>query len=94
MTSIEQELYQTKSRSSQDPLNYPVRLTNKLGYVSSILGDGDYPPTAQAYAVKKEMEGLIDSELEKFNAVKTELIPAFNQLVRENEIDAIILKNK
>jgi hypothetical protein len=38
------------------------------------------------------MEDLIDIELEKFKVVKTELIPAFNQLVRENEIDAIILK--
>ncbi len=92
MTDIEEVLYQTKSKSSQDPLNFPVRLTNKLGYVSSILGDGDYPPTDQAYEVKKEMEGLIDDELAKFKAVKSDMIPAFNQMVRENEIDAIILK--
>jgi len=92
MTGIEEELYQTKNRSGQDPLNYPVRLTNKLAYLNSILGNGEYPPTDQAYAVRKEIEGLIDAELAKFEHVKTNLIPAFNQLVKEKNIDAIILK--
>ncbi|MBK8969813.1 MAG: hypothetical protein IPM36_24780 [Lewinellaceae bacterium] len=29
MTAVEQTLYQTKTCSSQDPLNYPVRLNDK-----------------------------------------------------------------
>ncbi len=94
MTSVEETLYQTKSKSSQDPLNFPVRLTNKIGYVSSISGDGDYPPTDQAYAVRDEMASLIDAELDKYNQVKSEMISAFNQLVRANEVDAIILNKK
>ena len=92
MTRIEEELYQTKNRSGQDPLNYPIRLTNKLAYLNGILGNGEYPPTDQAYAVRKEIESLIDAALTKYQKVKTELIPAFNQLVKEKNIDAIILK--
>ena len=92
MTRIEEELYQTKNRSGQDPLNYPIRLTNKLAYLNGILGNGEYPPTDQAYAVRKEIESLIDAVLTKYQKVKTELIPAFNQLVKEKNIDAIILK--
>ena len=94
MTNIEEALYQTKNRSSQDPLNFPVRLTNKLAYLNSILGNGEYPPTDQAYAVRKELEGLIDAELMKYEKIKTEMIPAFNQMVREKNIDAIILNKK
>ena len=30
LTAVEEELYQTKNQSSQDPLNYPIRLNNKL----------------------------------------------------------------
>lgn len=92
ITKIEEALYQTKNRSSQDPLNYPVRLTNKIGYLNSILGNGEYPPTDQAYAVRSELEALIDEELKRFEQAKTEMIPAFNRMVREKEIDAIILK--
>ena len=92
MTDVEESLYQTKNRSSQDPLNFPVRLTNKLAYLNSILGNGEYPPTDQAYEVRKELEGLIDAELMKYEKIKSEMIPAFNQMVREKNIDAIILK--
>ena len=92
MTHIEEALYQTKNQSGQDPLNFPVRLTNKLAYLNSILGNGEYPPTDQAYEVRKELEGLIDTELVKYEKVKTEMIPAFNQMVRDKRVDAIILK--
>lgn len=92
MTNIEEALYQTKNRSGQDPLNFPVRLTNKLGYLNSILGNGEYPPTDQAYKVREELMGLIDAELAKYRNVKTEMIPAFNQLARDKQMDAIILK--
>ncbi len=92
MTTIEEALYQTKNKSGQDPLNFPVRLTNKLAYLNSILGNGEYPPTEQAYAVRGELEAAIDVELEKFNTLKSERISAFNQMMREKNIDAIILK--
>ncbi|MDZ4748032.1 MAG: glycosyl hydrolase [Saprospiraceae bacterium] len=92
MTTIEEALYQTKNRSVQDPLNYPVRLTNKLGFLNYIIGNGDFAIPEQAYAVRNEIEGLIDAELAKYEQVKTELIPAFNQLVKLKNIDAIILK--
>ena len=92
MTKIEEALYQTKNKSGQDPLNYPVRLSNKLAYLNSIIGNGDYPPTAQAYEVRDELEAQIDEELEKFKKVKAMMIPAFNDLVKSKQIDAIIMK--
>ncbi len=92
MTKIEEALYQTKNKSRQDPLNFPVRLTDKLSYLNSILGNGEYPPTEQAYAVRKELEALIDAELEKFDKVQKEMIPVFNQMIRDKNIDAIIVK--
>lgn len=92
MTKIEEALYQTKNKSGQDPLNFPIRLTDKLAYLNSILGNGEYPPTEQAYAVRKELEEDIDMQLAKFLKVKTEMLPAFNRLVREKGIDAIIVK--
>ncbi len=92
ITKIEEALYQTKNRSSQDPLNFPVRLSNKIGYLNSILGNGEFGPTDQAYAVKEELFGSIDTELRKYSSVKTEMIPLFNQMVRDKGIDAVILK--
>ena len=44
---IENELYQTKNQSNQDPLNYGVKLTNNLGNLNSAFRGGDFGPTAQ-----------------------------------------------
>ncbi len=73
ITDIEKALYQTKNRSRQDPLNYPIRLNNKYGHVGAIASIGFNRPTKQMYGVKAELEVLIDAELEKWNGLKTEI---------------------
>jgi photosystem II stability/assembly factor-like uncharacterized protein len=89
LTEVEEALYQTKNRSSQDPLNFPIRLTNKLAHLNS-LTQGDYPPTAQAIDVKNELCQAIDDQLTKLKAVKTTEIAAFNRMIREMGVDAIL----
>ncbi len=92
LTVVEKELYQTKNKSGQDPLNYPIRLNNKLAHVGSTVGFGDYPPTRQAKQVKDELVAKIDAQLAIFRKVKNEQLPEFNKMVKEKEIDAVILK--
>lgn len=92
MTGVEEALYQTKNQSRQDPLNFPIRLTNKLGAVASLTGIGDFPPTAQSKIVKQELTSKIDEQLAIFKKIKEEAIPAFNKRYQELAIEAIILK--
>ncbi|TKD67241.1 glycosyl hydrolase [Flavobacterium sp. ASW18X] len=75
---IEKTLYQTKNRSNQDPLNFPIRLTNKLGHLNSLVSIDDFPPTAQDIAVKNEMTAKIEAQLEAFDALVDEEMKAFN----------------
>ncbi|MEL6721005.1 MAG: hypothetical protein AAFP82_20045, partial [Bacteroidota bacterium] len=79
--------------SRQDPLNFPIRLTNKLAHLNS-LANGEYPPTSQMYQVKDEMTKAIDAELNKYSKVKSDMLPKFNQLVKEKAIDAIVIEKK
>ncbi|MEM8909647.1 MAG: hypothetical protein AAGD05_17495 [Bacteroidota bacterium] len=94
MTVIEEALYQTKNRSRQDPLNFPIRLTNKLAHLISLTAIGDYAPTDQAIAVQKELTQLIDRELDQLKIIKTQRLPAFNAMMRSEAVDAVILKTK
>lgn len=89
LSEVEKTLYQTKNSSRQDPLNFPIRLTNKLAHLNSLAGIGDSRPTAQAYAVKEELSKLIDEELADYRRIMSQEIPKFNQLIRENQIDLI-----
>jgi hypothetical protein len=55
MTAIEERLYQTRNKSEQDPLNFPIRLNDKLGGVYQVASFGDHPPTEAAIAVRDEL---------------------------------------
>jgi photosystem II stability/assembly factor-like uncharacterized protein len=69
LTDLEGDLYQYRNRSSQDPLNYPIRLNNKLAALQSIVESGDARPTDQAYAVFKELSAQLDRDLARLDAV-------------------------
>ena len=77
-SKIEKALYQTQNKSGQDPLNFPIKLTNKLGHLNSLVGMGDFPPTEQDIAVKDELTLKINLELEKFNILVSTKIKEFN----------------
>ncbi|WP_242927463.1 WD40/YVTN/BNR-like repeat-containing protein [Pontibacter vulgaris] len=92
ITKIEEALYQTKNRSGQDPLNFPIRLNNKLANLVGQVSTGDFRPTEQAYAFKKEITTQIDQQLNLFKQVQAQDVPALNKLVKEKGIDAISVK--
>ena len=94
MTMVEENLYQTKNRSPQDPLNFPVRLTNKLAHLNSIMSVGDYPPTYQAIALKEELTQMIDAQLAEFARIKEFELQEFNQMMKDYNVNAIILKQE
>jgi photosystem II stability/assembly factor-like uncharacterized protein len=80
MTAVEEALYQTKNKSSQDPLNYPIRLNDKLAGVGDSASAGWHAPTAQQIAVRDELVTKIDAELAKLKAIWDTDLPAFNKL--------------
>lgn len=89
MKKIEEALYQTKNKSGQDPLNYPVRLNDKLAGVGSEADASDYKPTQQAKQVYQEISQKIDDQLRDLKKIFTERIPEFNKKVKEKNIDAV-----
>lgn len=91
MTKVEETLYQTKSKSGQDPLNFPIRLNNKLAHLNSLTRIGNYGPTQQAIDFKNEISKEIDKELAKLNAMFNTRVKELNKKVKESQIDFIQL---
>ena len=91
MTSIEETLYQTKSKSNQDPLNFPIRLNNKLAHLNSLTRIGSYAPTQQAIDFKNEINKKIDQELAKLYDLFDNKVKVLNQKVKDSQIDLIQL---
>ena len=91
MTTIEETLYQTKSKSGQDPLNFPIRLNNKLAHLNSLTRIGNYAPTQQAFDFKNDIVKDIDIELKKLYLLFDARVKELNQKVKESNIDLIQL---
>ncbi len=94
ITAVEETLYQTKNKSPQDPLNFPVRLNDKLSSLGSSAASGDFKPTDQAVELKKELFAKIDAELIKLKEIVGNEIPKFNKLVAEANVPAVILQKE
>ena len=94
LTKIEEALYQTKNQSSQDPLNYPIRLNNKLAALAGSIAGPDSQPTDQHFAVYEELVKRIDADLAGLKQVFSTDVPAFNKLVRERDIPAVSVRVK
>ena len=92
ITKIETTLYQTKSKSGQDPLNFPIRLNNKLAHLNSLTRMGTYKPTDQAIAFKNEITKDIDTELSKLYVLFNKEVKELNQKVKDSQIDLIQLE--
>ena len=84
IAAIEEELYQVKNQSGQDPLNFPIKLNNRLASLRRSVENGEAKPTNGAYKVFEELSaelekhmgnlnGVIQSQLPKVNAVLTDI---------------------
>lgn len=87
---IEQALYQTKNESRQDPLNFPIRLNDKLAGVMGLSAIGDAAPTAQALAVKAELSAAMVAQLEALEAIWKDDVPALNQRIQDAGVEMLV----
>ncbi len=94
LTAVEEELIQTKIRSSQDALNYPIKLNNKMAALGSSVDDGDFAPTNQAYDVYNDLAARIDAQLSQLGEIKSKDISEFNKMFAEKSLPVITVRPK
>jgi photosystem II stability/assembly factor-like uncharacterized protein len=92
LLNVEQALYQTKNESPQDPLNYPIRLNNRLSGLVGVVSAGDHRPTRQSIAVRNQLIQEIDDLLTTQKTVVDQGIRKFNEAVRKASVPAIFTK--
>ena len=69
LSDIEEDLYQVRNQSSQDPLNFPIKLNNRLASLQRSVETGDGRPTNGAYKVFEELSKELDGHLARLKEV-------------------------
>jgi len=81
LSAVEGEIYQVKNQSSQDPLNYPIKLNNKIAALAGVVGGTDAKPTSQSYTVFNDLSGQLDAQLQAMRAALAAL-PSINAALK------------
>lgn len=93
ITSVEETLYQTKNQSRQDPLNFPIRLNDKLSSLMRSASQGDLRPTMQAVQVKAMLSRAIEGQLEAMRGIWDVRIPALNEQIKTQGLDMVAVSD-
>lgn len=90
----ENNIHQTKNRSVQDPLNYGIKLNNRLAHLMVEEAAGDFRPTQQAEEVRQILTREIDAELGRLRKTIELNVNRINQMAKEKGIEVISVKQK
>ncbi len=83
LKTIENDIHQTKNSSVQDPINYGIKLNNRLAHLMYEQAQGDFRPTKQGEEVREKLTQEVDKEIIKLrNCIDNNLIK-INQMARE-----------
>ena len=89
LTAVEEEVYQVRNRSGQDPLNYPIKLNNKIAALSGVIESADSKPTDQTYEVFKELSALLDQQLAQKEATLKAQLQRLNAALKREKLAPI-----
>ena len=89
MTTVEEALIQTKSKSGQDVLNYPIRINNLLVALGGVVSSADAAPTKQDYEMFDDLQKQADEQLAKWNEIVRTDVAAYNRLAQEKTIPIV-----
>jgi photosystem II stability/assembly factor-like uncharacterized protein len=76
--AVEEEIYQVRNQSGQDPLNFPIKLNNRLAALLSMVNHGDGKPIGNALPVFKDLSAELKAQTDKLQQVMARDVPAFN----------------
>lgn len=89
MTVIENNIHETRNEAYQDPLNFGIKLNNRLAYLATHAAAGDFPPTDEAIAYKQVVSEQIDTEIAALESLLSSQLSAINAMVAQRNIEVL-----
>jgi hypothetical protein len=91
LSDIEEAIYQVKNRSPKDPLNFPIRLNNRIAALQDVIEAADARPTQQAYDVFKELSTELQGHLSRLEQVLTTDVAEFNRSLAQMGREPVVV---
>jgi hypothetical protein len=81
LTTVEEDVYQVRNQSNQDPLNFPIKTNNRLASLLRVIESGDGKPLGNVEPIFNDLQAELKAETDRLQRALTTLLPRLNQQV-------------
>jgi len=92
LSAVEEDVYQVRNQSNQDPLNFPIKTNNRLASLLRAVTTGDGKPLGNAAPIFDDLRTELKGETDRLQRALTTYLPRFNQLAQRLGIDPVTEK--
>ncbi len=89
MSAVEEDVYQVRNQSNQDPLNFPIKTNNRLASLLRVVQAGDGKPLGNIEPIFNDLQAELKAETDRLQRVLSTYLPRFNQLAQRLGIETI-----
>jgi photosystem II stability/assembly factor-like uncharacterized protein len=89
LSAVEEDVYQVKNQSGQDPLNFPIKTNNRLASLLRVAVFGEGRPTGNVEPIFNDLVAELKAETDRLNQTLTTQLPAFNNMLTRIKKDPI-----
>ncbi len=89
LSAVEEDVYQVKNQSGQDPLNFPIKTNNRLASLLRVAVFGEGRPTGNVEPIFNDLVAELKAETDRLNQTLTTQLPAFNNMLARIKKDPI-----
>jgi photosystem II stability/assembly factor-like uncharacterized protein len=81
LSAIEEEIYQVRNQSNQDPLNFPIKINNRIAALLRVVNTGDGKPIANAAPILADLSAELKTQTDRLQEVLVGDVRGFNELL-------------
>ncbi|MEO6237937.1 MAG: glycosyl hydrolase, partial [Vicinamibacterales bacterium] len=89
LSAVEEDLYQVRNQSGQDPLNFPIKTNNRMASLLGMTLRGEGKPTANIYPIFEDLKKELKAETDRLDEVLTSDMAAFNSEAKRAGVEPI-----
>jgi hypothetical protein len=82
ISAVEEEIYQVRNQSGQDPLNFPIKVNNRIGTLNRSVNTGDGAPIANAEPIFNDLVQELKVQTDKLEQILNTELPRLNAELR------------
>ena len=80
LTAVEEDVYQVRNQSNQDPLNFPIKTNNRLASLLRVVESGEGRPTSNVEPIFDDLKKELQAESDRLKKAVTTYLPRFNNV--------------